>query len=359
MFDADKWKSRDYPDGCSECPDGEKFKRRHAARGLCSKHYDRARQVERAGVDGDFADKMVETAELAESLGIDVGGKNLVQVEALIVAAQEEKRARELDRHVHTEDCADGAGVDATLVCGYGHPSCDERAPHTGPRNLDSNNLFTPTEPGGEVTAHGVREFVRKHAADVGAGIYIVEDASARLGIEAGYYVGSEVVDYLERKFALPTEDCPADEPCCEGEDTMSPTCCGRCDDPDPSARRCLIERAAKVHAKAISQHFRSLEQMELALAAYNTAAGIAKESAASANEASEVLEELGVIVAVDLPMLTGETSMDPEIRAMYDVRDALDPLDRRAQIRVLTWASARFGLDRPAEPRIVDQPAP
>lgn len=303
MFDTDKWKSRDYPDGCSECPDGEKLKRRHAARGLCSLHYDRARQIERAGVDEAFADKMVETAELAESLGIDVGGKNLVQVEALIVAAQEEKRARDLDRHVHTEDCVDGAGVDATLVCGYGHPSCDERAPG---------------------------------APEVCNGGGPCEDPE---GCSAG------------RCRILPA--------CCEGERTDEPTCCGACDDPDPAARDSLIERAATVHAKAIMNHFRSLEQMELALAAYNTAADIAKESAASADEASDVLSDLGVIVAVDLPMLTGETSMDPEIRAMYDVRDALEPLDRRAQIRVLTWASSRFGLDRPAEPRIVDQPAP
>lgn len=43
VFGIGKWKSKVYPDGCRDCPEGGKFKYRHSARGLCAKHYQRAK----------------------------------------------------------------------------------------------------------------------------------------------------------------------------------------------------------------------------------------------------------------------------------------------------------------------------
>lgn len=64
-----KWKSKEYPDGCIECPEGERFLRRHVSRGLCSLHYQRAKKAESASAD---AEKVTVRLRTVVDTGVDV-----------------------------------------------------------------------------------------------------------------------------------------------------------------------------------------------------------------------------------------------------------------------------------------------
>lgn len=55
MF-GDKWKSKQYPNGCRECPEGEKFNRKHSGGGLCSMHYKRKPKQDKADIAAAVGD---------------------------------------------------------------------------------------------------------------------------------------------------------------------------------------------------------------------------------------------------------------------------------------------------------------
>lgn len=76
MLGRNKWKSKDYPDGCSACDPDEKFLRRHASGGLCSLHYQRARK-EAARLAEQEAAAMRNGDSLDEHLAL--GGDTLTQ----------------------------------------------------------------------------------------------------------------------------------------------------------------------------------------------------------------------------------------------------------------------------------------
>lgn len=209
MLGRNKWKSKDYPDGCRECDADEKFLRRHASGGLCSLHYQRQKKSDAA---------RAKAAELAEA------------------EAQNMPNGDALDEHL-------------------------------GGR------------PGGHPGTVRVMQVVDT-GIDVEATVGEIEDGKATRTFQVGEDLPAELTEPLA---------------CCGAKEAATDDCGGpECEYADRFAEP----------------------------------------------DTEEDPEWCGVTVVAGL---------DPEIEALYQIRAALQGIDRDAQLRVVTWALSRFGLDRPA----------
>lgn len=301
MF-GDKWNSKQYPDGCPSCPEGQRFKRRHAGRGFCSTHYQ-----------------------------LDLKDEKLRAAKAVAVEAEQEARIRDLHGHEN------GTARDVPM------PQVEEGEATYAPNCGDE---FVPMPTGEELPSFRAQEAAHR-AAVSGA------DAESIGRIMEAVDSGHPPPPMAEACCGDPAE---CDRPCVPRGKWMrdeeikaeSESCAAGCC--EPSAERAAAISRMELHAKIVRRHFDALVDMEAALAVYNEHACIAVETASEADEIAAGLFDSGVQVAMGIPMLEAG-NMDPEIRAMYALRDALDPLDRGAQIRVMRWAAGRFGIDRPLSP--------
>lgn len=67
MCSSKHWDDKGHAEGCTDCPDGEKFARNHVAKGLCTTHYAHRRK------SGTLPDgKLKGARELAFALGLKI-----------------------------------------------------------------------------------------------------------------------------------------------------------------------------------------------------------------------------------------------------------------------------------------------
>lgn len=175
-------------------------------------------------------------------------------------------------------------------------------------------------------------------------------------------------------------EDGPSDEalPCCGNKDDggcFGPGC-DRGDDPEgepepetePTNAAESFESYARRRGAEFAEHYgKHLVHVDLARVAaadFRSNLELAQDYARNALRVQEELEKAGVKVegifgappyaaTFDLDRFE---DLDPEIRAMERVREALESLDRDAQIRVVRWALSKFGIDKPLpKPQVLD----
>lgn len=178
-----------------------------------------------------------------------------------------------------------------------------------------------------------------------------------------------------------PDDEPEADEPleCCgqknEGDDCFGPGC-ARGDEPDaegmdegPTDAAESFEAYARRRGMEFAEHYgKHLMHVDLAREAaadFRTNIELAQDYARNALRVQEELEKAGARVegifapppyAVGFDLDRYDDEGDPEIRAMYLIRSALEGLDREAQIRVVRWATAKFGIDKPLpKPQVLD----
>jgi len=288
---GDKWKSKEYPDGCPECPPGNRFMRRHAGRGLCSTHYQRALKDEKRGITTTaFTGNGTETVELEDATGKVLIDDSLLPGEKI-----------ELDD--------EPSQITEELFVGEPHPG--------------TVRLM-------QIVDTGVDYFAT--AAEIKAGI------------------ATRTLDHdLEPVYRSNPEGCPKDahETCCFDPDECNP---GQADEgqPEPGDDISYSEYLTRQHSDALAEHFDTAARAEAALGVFNELTALAREQAQTIQAITNQLHAEGIHVAVEPALLQGGYQPDAEVEAMERLRVALEPLDRDAQIRAVKWVTARFEIDRP-----------
>lgn len=254
---GDKWKSKQYPDGCPECPEGERFKRRHAGRGMCATHYQRdlkkkALEAAAGEVPQVKIERLVDTGETRDATESEI--------ERGVASVLEDNEAPRHEEIVGSDDepliCC---GKKNSVLDDCGGPECDYR---------DRFDDGTRPEPG---------------------------DDDSQVDSSEHYH------DALMRQ-----------------------------------------------HSEALAAHFDIVARLEQTLAVYNELVDLGAQTSSAAKFSADRLREVGIGVELAPSLLPLGGDLDPEIRAMYGLRDSLEPLGRDAQIRVVRWATARFEIDRP-----------
>lgn len=204
-----------------------------------------------------------------------------------------------------------------------------------------------------------------------------VAEAAGALDIQIDQHTEPERVEF----------DGPAPEKCC-GQDGACADCPGPdepqecCGDPENCDRDCgtttlravpdpepedqptdeaqsfedYVQERMEQFGQHLAVHLQAIDRSANAQRVYLESMMHAKSSGTEAYRIMAELDRLGVKVGGPEPMgqpvfLAVEDEKlpeDPEIAAMYQVRGALEELPRDAQLRVMQWAAARFGLDKP-----------
>lgn len=168
-----------------------------------------------------------------------------------------------------------------------------------------------------------------------------------------------------------------ADEPleCCGQKASPTDDCfgpgCARGDEPDAEptdtqeSQEAYVRRRGMEFAEHYGKHLIHVDLAREAAADFRTNIELAQDYARNALRVQEELEKAGARVegifapppyAVGFDLDRYDDEGDPEIRAMYLIRSALEDLDREAQIRVVRWATAKFGIDKPLpKPQVLD----
>lgn len=319
---TNKWKSADYPDGCRECPDEEKFVRRHAGNGLCSMHRQRAVKAGR-----DLKEEALEQAKLA---------------------AADEQRARELSRHEN--------GIVAPLH----DPRLDGRL-ETGAADAESTpGCCGAGEACERETCSGTPNQPFDQFSEIDGAL--LRPQGCPKDTDAPCCFGTEECGRGADNSGEASCD---DEPmrCCGGKQSPVDNCGGPdCEhremmagedwraeatdaihDLDPIQAQCL-----ELFEQAFGYHVQHVKAMADAATAYHEASESAGYWANQAVELRDQLAELGLGVRVEQPLIDTGLPSDPEIRAMKLVSDALEPLDRDAKVRAMQWVLSRHGIDKP-----------
>lgn len=355
MLGSNRWKSRAYPDGCRLCPDGEKLKRRHAAHGVCAKHYNTEAYHELLAADAREKEDAAAAVE-AQARELSVGESN----------AQFMEQVRTTE-YVHGKHCGFQPGPGATR----GQCSCNVRnidlawdlegapgdAESWAPLGVHIGNV-TPAEP--EVSDEAVEQLEDEaEQFDIAKHCRIAECEDPE-GCTAGrgcrvlppYDQDADVAKEAEPRCRAtarhPSHDAGLDNLSCElpyvhrgphhsgqwvWEDTMADAILDRDGNElseergvEPGAEPKLAEDGAA--AKASIEQQIELDRAPLKSALKELSAG------GSATRGSEWLQSDLVSIA------------DPEVIAIERVHDALAMLDSQsARARVVSWAMSRFEL--------------
>lgn len=358
MLGIKKWKSRAHPDGCSECPDDEKFSRRHAARGLCTKHYGLARDAEKNAAAEPAHPGTVRLHEVVDT-GIDLpatpeeiesgkASKTIMPGESDPRLDGRLDRERAAAYNLNPEGCPRDAGE---TCCGNPDECNPDRDPDSRPEpdSDATEGEWPPAEIqrwlNGEGDAQEVNSVLEAIALCDFARDGGRPDAPLVLGDELAAEIGVDVCKDGRSivAFDLSKAMYQADLVDFDGG-IMFPV-----GDKQATARKLI-----GLHERAMGLYVGSMKHAERALGAYNGSLRNAELAAGAARDVEAELGKLGVKMHMaEIQEPVGE--FDPEIAAMDIVREALLDLDRDAQIRVMRYVSSRYGIDRPAPEPVSD----
>lgn len=368
MLGRNKWKSKEYPDGCSECPDGEKLVRRHAGSGLCSLHYQRARkeaarlaEAEAAAMrNGDALQEHLDDVPMpppwtpVDDPADDPGPVGTYRYdEAPHVCEQHPLKAwphddcpgpgvplseAELRRHessaepdleVEDEGCPDcgeteqvagesgGDAVYTQLACGNSREyrkgvvtymgDCERRI------KLDADPLGTPSERDGRLEVVDAEPGYPHRAAF---------DSDEAYEAAVAEFEGETRTILIERSTCCGTRP---DGSACTGDcagDVEPMQCCGQRPEGDMDCSRCPLDEPED-----------GPSYLERAIEAAERSVELAQEQRRLTDRAVEVAARA----------VAYKVNLDPEARAIDAIAKALDPLDGEARRRVIDWAWSRF----------------
>lgn len=191
------------------------------------------------------------------------------------------------------------------------------------------------------------------------------EEAAARVVQDAhdrnGHPRPVEDDDYVLVPNDEPESTEPEDPGTCYSSDD---TCCGKPGDCELSPERNQaetheqhVQRKLEEFARVLGLHLSFAGAAGQAALAYRESIEAARANGSRAWDLEQELRELGVEVQAPnlapFPFLV-ELEVkrhhdDPEINALYVIAEALEPLDRAAQLRVLQWVTDKLALNRPA----------
>lgn len=178
-----------------------------------------------------------------------------------------------------------------------------------------------------------------------------------RLGVRpSGFEAEVKEAAELEAVVTDQQAGCYSDgEECCgkPGDCELAPTDAGRDETQEEHVQRKLAE-----FATYLGEHLSFAARAGEAVKVYVESIELARRNGVEAYALEGQLRELGIEVQpphmAPFPFLTppsGERDPyheDAEINALYVIAEALEPLDRAAQLRVLQWVTAKLGLDKP-----------
>lgn len=342
MLGVKKWRSRTYPDGCTACPEDEKFSRRHAAKGLCTKHYTAARDAEKnqptvrlhevvdTGIDLPATDEEIASGKASKTL---LPGESDPRLDGRL------ERGQAAAHSANPEGCP----RDAHETCCNNPDECNPGRADEGQPEQSSD--WPPAEIQAWLAGDGDAQDVNSvleaialcdFARDGGkpeAPVVLGNELAEQMGVnicEEGRRMAAFTLSKLLHQTGLVEIDGGSMFPAGEG------------------GRDFQIRKLVGLHGRAMKLYVNGIGHAEAALGAYNDALNGTEDALVAARDVEAELEKMGV-KSIVVPVLEPAVEIDPEIAAMDQIRDALTGLDRDAQIRVMQYAAGRAGIDRPA----------
>lgn len=292
------WKSKGHPDGCRECPDGERLLRRHAGNGLCSLHRSRAKR------NGTLDAKANEVADAARAITLDATSvDNGTKLDRHLAIGPDPRLDGRIERQTqkppHPLDYpASDEGADEYRRAAAAYEASDNpgRNPEGCPKDADQTCCFNPDDcnPGWQDESRPEPGAVDRHEH--------TDDCITPTGPNSGL-LNCSVPDDEDGAVDVHT----ADDGRIVGDDEPL-LCCGAKDDPTDDCGGPGCE-----HADLFAER--------------DAEAGCEAEDCCA--------------------YIPGVFIIDPEVIAMARLIEALEPLEREQRVRALNWCVQRYDLGK------------